>query len=82
VSTCDLGGGDGGSPTVDQNGELVGVLFDGNLESLPNTYLYADDQARAVHVSAEGIAEALSKVYHADRLLRELGLPDRNRLNP
>jgi hypothetical protein len=82
VSTCDLGGGDGGSPTVNKDGELVGVLFDGNLESLPNTYLYTDDQARSVHVAAEGIAEALDKVYHADRLLHELGLPDRNRINP
>ncbi len=74
VSTCDIGGGDAGSPTVDRGGELVGVLFDGNLESLPNTYLYTDDQARAVHVSAHGIAEALKKVYRADALLKELNI--------
>ena len=74
VSTCDIGGGDAGAPTVNRAGELVGIVFDGNLESLPNTYLYTDDQARAVQVAAEGIAEALEKVYRADALLRELGL--------
>jgi hypothetical protein len=74
VSTCDLGGGDAGGPTVNRAGELVGVLFDGNLESLPNTYLYTDEQARAVHVSADGIAQALDKVYKADALLKELGI--------
>ncbi len=74
VSTCDIGGGDAGSPTVNRAGELVGVLFDGNLESLPNTYLYTDDQARAVHVSTLGIVEALEKVYRADALLKELGV--------
>ncbi len=74
VSTCDIGGGDAGSPTVNRSGELVGVLFDGNLESLPNTYLYTDDQARAVHVAAQGIVEALEKVYRADALLKELGV--------
>lgn len=74
VSTCDIGGGDAGSPTVNRAGELVGIAFDGNLESLPNTYLYVDEQARAVHVAAQGIAEALEKVYRADALLKELGL--------
>jgi len=74
VSTCDIGGGDHGSPTVNRAGELVGVIFDGNLESLPNTYLYTDEQARAVHVAVEGIAEALEKVYQAKPLLRELGI--------
>jgi hypothetical protein len=74
VSTCDLGGGDSGSPVVNRAGELVGITFDGNLESLPDTYLYTDEQARAVHVAAQGIAQALDKVYGAAGLLRELGL--------
>ena len=74
VSTCDIGGGDSGSPTVNRTGELVGVIFDGNLESLPNTYLYVEEQARAVHVAVQGIAEALDKVYRAKPLLRELGV--------
>ncbi len=73
VSTCDIGGGDPGSPVVNRAGELVGVTFDGNLENLPGVYLYSDEQARAVHVSIEGIVEALDKVYRAQPLLRELG---------
>ena len=78
VSTCDIGGGDSGSPTVNRTGELVGVIFDGNLESLPNTYLYVEEQARAVHVAVQGIVEALDKVYHAAPLLRELGVGRRH----
>ncbi len=50
VSTCDAGGGDFGGPVVNRAGELVGITWDGNLESLPNVYLYTSDQARAVHV--------------------------------
>jgi hypothetical protein len=72
VTTCDIGGGDYGSPVVNRAGELVGVTFDGNLESLPDTFLYTDEQARAVHVSAQGIAEALAKIYKAQGLLDEL----------
>lgn len=74
VSTADIGGGDYGSPAVNQHGELVGVTFDGNLESLPVTYLYSDEQARAVHVDVRGIVEALEKVYQATGLLKELGV--------
>ncbi len=73
VSTADIGGGDYGSPAVNQKGELVGVTFDGNLESLPVTYLYSDEQARAVHVDVRGIVEALAKIYQAAPLLKELG---------
>jgi len=74
VSTADIGGGDYGSATVNQRGELVGVTFDGNLESLPVTYLYSDDQARAVHVDVRGIVEALDRVYKSVELLKELGV--------
>lgn len=73
VSTCDIGGGGYGAPTVNKAGELVGIIFDGNLESLPATYLYTEDQARAVHVAATGITESLEKVYKASGLLDELG---------
>jgi hypothetical protein len=74
VSTADIGGGDYGSATVNQRGELVGVTFDGNLESLPVTYLYSDEQARAVHVDVRGIVESLDRVYKASDLLKELGI--------
>lgn len=73
VSTCDIGSGDYGSPVVNRAGELVGVTFDGNLESLPDTYLYTSEGARAVHVAAQGIVEALGKVYKAEALVKEIG---------
>jgi hypothetical protein len=74
VSTADVGGGDYGGPVVNQVGELIGVTFDGNLESLPEVFLYTDEQARAVHVAAQGITEALGVVYKATPLLQELGV--------
>jgi len=74
VSTADIGGGDYGSPVVNPAGELVGVTFDGNLESLPEVFLYTDEQARAVHVATQGITEALTVVYKAKALLQELGI--------
>ena len=62
------------APVVNKAGELVGVTFDGNLESLPEVFLYTDEQARAVHVATQGIAEALTVVYKAKPLLEELGV--------
>ena len=74
VTTNDTHGGNSGSPTVNTRGELVGILFDGNLEGLPNRYVFTDEQARSVHVASQGIAEALRSVYGAKGLLKELGL--------
>lgn len=74
VSTADTHGGNSGSPTVNMDGEVVGILFDGNLESLPNRFLYTEERSRSIHVSAQAITEALRKVYHAQPLLTELGL--------
>jgi hypothetical protein len=73
VSTCDVPGGDSGSPTVNQKGEIVGIIFDGNIESLPLRYVYSEEQARAVHVASQGVIEALKKVYKTTELLHELG---------
>jgi hypothetical protein len=75
VSTCDITSGPSGAPVVNQNGEIVGVTFDGNIESIAITYLYEDEKARAVHVASQGIVESLQKVYKASALLRELGAP-------
>jgi hypothetical protein len=75
VTTCDITSGPSGAPVVNEKGELAGVTFDGNLESIAITYLYDEDKARAVHVSTQGIAEALQKVYKANVLLQELGVP-------
>lgn len=74
-TTCDIAG-TAGSPTVDKKGELIGIVVDGNLESIALTYLYTDDTARAVHVATQGIAEALRVVYKTPALLRELGVPE------
>jgi hypothetical protein len=73
VTTADTHGGNSGSPTVNTKGELIGILFDGNIESLPNRYVYTEEIARSLHVASNAIIEALRKVYHADRVLRELG---------
>ncbi len=72
VSTADIHGGNSGSPTVNTRGEVVGIIFDSNIEALPNQFVYTDKDARAVHVAGQGIVEALRKVYKADRLLKEL----------
>jgi len=73
VTTADTHGGNSGSPTVNTKGEIVGILFDGNLEGLPNRYLFTDERARSVHVASQGVREALVKVYSATELLKELG---------
>ena len=73
VTTADTHGGNSGSPTVNTKGELIGILFDGNLEGLPNRYIYTDKQARSVHVASQGIIESLRKIYQAEMLLKELG---------
>jgi hypothetical protein len=72
VSTCDLIGGNSGSPVVNRAGEFVGIIFDGNLQSLPWDELYTDVQGRSVAVDSRGILEALEKVYRAKDLEREL----------
>jgi len=72
VSTSDITGGNSGSPVIDRQGRVVGVAFDGNIEQLPNEYLFRDDRARTVAVHSAGITEALKHIYGAHRLVREL----------
>jgi hypothetical protein len=72
VSTADIIGGNSGSPVVNAAGELVGVIFDGNIDSLVLNVAYDDRRARAVAVDAAGVVAALEKVYAADALLEEL----------
>ena len=73
VCTADIIGGNSGSPVVDRNGELVGLIFDGNIQSLTSDYLYTDQQARAVSVSGVGIIESLRSIYGADELADQIG---------
>jgi hypothetical protein len=72
VSTADIIGGNSGSPVLDADLEVVGVVFDGNIESLPGEYIYLPEQNRSVTVDARAILEALDVVYDMDRLVHEL----------
>ncbi|MBT8398095.1 MAG: S46 family peptidase [Gemmatimonadetes bacterium] len=72
VSTADIIGGNSGSPVIDQNLQVVGLIFDGNIESLPGDYIYLPVENRAVAVDARGMLEALEEIYQADRIFQEL----------
>ncbi|HTF95564.1 MAG TPA: S46 family peptidase [Cellvibrio sp.] len=74
VSTNDIVGGNSGSPMINAKGELVGLIFDGNIQSLGGSYFYDESVNRAVSVHTAAISEALKNVYKADDLVKELKL--------
>ena len=70
--TSDIIGGNSGSPVIDQELEVVGLVFDGNMESLPGDYIYLPELNRAVAVDVRGIVEALEEIYEMTGLMAEL----------
>ncbi len=72
VATSDIIGGNSGSPALDQDLEVVGLVFDGNIESLPGDYIYLPELNRSVMVDIRTIIESLGEIYDLDRLVLEL----------
>ena len=73
VCTADIIGGNSGSPVVNKDLELVGLIFDGNIQSLSADYLYTDRQGRATSVHSNIIRDALKYIYNAEDLANQLG---------
>jgi hypothetical protein len=72
VTTNDIVGGNSGSPVINARGELVGLIFDGNIQSLPGYFVYDGEVNRAIAVDVRGMVEALRRVYGAESLANEL----------
>ena len=72
MATCDIIGGNSGSPVINKELKVVGLVFDGNIESLPGDFIFDEVKNRTVAVHSRGMIEALKDIYKADRLVREL----------
>jgi hypothetical protein len=72
ICTCDTIGGNSGSPVINGKGEIVGLIFDGNIESLVGDYVYNDEDNRSVAVHTGAIIEALKNLYGAPDLVKEI----------
>jgi len=72
ISTNDIIGGNSGSPVINKNAEIVGLAFDGNIESLTDEIIYLDDKPHTVSVDSEGLIETVKNLYKIDRLAYEM----------
>lgn len=72
ASTCDIIGGNSGSPVINKNGEVVGLIHDGNMEGLVGNYIYNDETGRAVSDHSAGMIMALRKLYDMNKVADEL----------
>ena len=72
VATTDITGGNSGSPLLDGELQVVGLVFDGNMESLANEYVFSDQAARTIAVDVRALIEVLEVMVDADRLILEL----------
>ncbi len=72
ITTNDIIGGNSGSPMINKNREAVGLVFDGNMESLPGSFIFVPDKNRSISVHAGGMVAAMRYIYKADRLILEL----------
>jgi len=76
ISTNDIIGGNSGSAIINEKGEAVGLIFDGNIESLPGNFIFDEEANRSISVHSGGIYAALKYIYKADRLVNELVKPE------
>lgn len=72
ISTNDIIGGNSGSPILNKNAEIIGVVFDGNIHSLGGSFGFDPAKNRAVSVQSEAMLESLKTIYKAERLLKEI----------
>ena len=75
VADTDIIGGNSGSPLIDRQGRIVGLVFDGNIHSIGGEYWFDETRNRTVAVDSRGMREALTSVYQADRILQEIDAP-------
>jgi hypothetical protein len=72
LANLDITGGNSGSPTLDRNGQLVGLAFDGNWEGVSSSWLFNPDQTRSIHVDVRYMLWVMHRLDHADNLLDEM----------